>query len=723
MLSSALASAPSSSSVALFAQAAALALGVAGGPCAAQLAQGSTVAERAAPLCALRVPGALGGGSDERADARTVGGVGLALVLVALGAVLPTLVVGLARRCGSRGSAGAGTGSAGAGTAQLYLGHAYAMFGERMWELGVPLLFVDLFRDTLLPTSLYALIVYLAVVQLGPYLGAWTDKSHRLEVQLRTVWVENACVLGTGVLVMGAALSGAGLRATSLSGWALPWFGAIVALGCAGEVASGCGTTSLERDWVVVIAQERGVPVGRLNTVMRRIDLTCLTLGPVPFALLYELFGEDARRRLFFGAALLVLWNAVSWPIEASLLRKVFVAFPALARKSHEHCDGTRHSHEGGHVPHGHLANLEPARAELEPARAELEPAGAESRLEAPREPQRKLVLLEEPAEEPLRYRGHTHSHAAGHARAHGHAQAHAHAHGLAQSRAGEIASSAHIHGPRGEEIVLVDALSSSALEQLVAGAPEDRSFLVGYAAPASSSAGVLGALALGLGAYRREMLFLASVAYTLLYMTVLDQGALITSYLQWAGVRPWEVALGRSAGAVSGLLGTFCFPWLVRWRPVAQVGLLSIWLFWLALLPGVLLMAALPTTPLASHALVVSMAGARCWLWIFDLVITELCQEHVAENNRATFGSVQASCYNLCFIAMMALGVLSPRPQDFVLLVLASAAVMLTAALLYTAWFATVYRRRVVYEAVELAERELEPASDDPQRNAQALT
>ena len=26
-----------------------------------------------------------------------------------------------------------------------------------------------------------------------------------------------------------------------------------------------------------------------------------------------------------------------------------------------------------------------------------------------------------------------------------------------------------------------------------------------------------------------------------------------------------------------------------------------------------------------------------------FDLVITELCQEHVAENNRATFGSVQA--------------------------------------------------------------------------------
>ncbi len=71
----------------------------------------------------------------------------------------------------------------------------------------------------------------------------------------------------------------------------------------------------------------------------------------------------------------------------------------------------------------------------------------------------------------------------------------------------------------------------------------------------------------------------------------------------------------------------------------------------------------------------------------------------------------------------MMALGVLSPRPQDFVLLVLASAAVVLTAALLYTAWFATVYRRRVLYEALELAEREEEPASDEPQRNAQALT
>jgi hypothetical protein len=119
----------------------------------------------------------------------------------------------------------------------------------------------------------------------------------------------------------------------------------------------------------------------------------------------------------------------------------------------------------------------------------------------------------------------------------------------------------------------------------------------------------------------------------------------------------------------------------------------------------------AQPATMLASHALVVSMAGARCWLWIFDLAITELCQEHVAENNRATFGSVQASCYNLCFIAMMALGVLSPRPQDFVLLVLASVVVVLVAALLYTAWFATVFRRRVLYEAIELAEAE--PESD----------
>ena len=54
----------------------------------------------------------------------------------------------------------------------------------------------------------------------------------------------------------------------------------IILLGCVGEVMNQAQTLALERDWVVVIAEQSGNPLKTLNMLMRRIDLSCKLLAP-----------------------------------------------------------------------------------------------------------------------------------------------------------------------------------------------------------------------------------------------------------------------------------------------------------------------------------------------------------------------------------------------------------------------------------------------------------
>ena len=58
--------------------------------------------------------------------------------------------------------------------------------------------------------------------------------------------------------------------------------------------------------------------------------------------------------------------------------------------------------------------------------------------------------------------------------------------------------------------------------------------------------------------AYVGHDVFLASLSFCLLFMTVLDNGTLITSYFTWRDIHASVLGLQRGVGAACGLAGTF---------------------------------------------------------------------------------------------------------------------------------------------------------------------
>jgi hypothetical protein len=64
----------------------------------------------------------------------------------------------------------------------IYVSHALSAFGDRMWQFAIPILFMEVWDDTLLPSAIFTFATYLAGFFLMPYVGDWVDRSPRLYV-------------------------------------------------------------------------------------------------------------------------------------------------------------------------------------------------------------------------------------------------------------------------------------------------------------------------------------------------------------------------------------------------------------------------------------------------------------------------------------------------------------------------------------------------------------
>mmetsp|Transcript_19398 Transcript_19398/g.34567 ORF Transcript_19398/g.34567 Transcript_19398/m.34567 type:complete len:708 (+) Transcript_19398:87-2210(+) len=639
--------------------------------------------------CFVRVPLWLASGDTTTTRA----GVGVAMLGVAGVIVIPALLLFLLGRCYATGGSSVADDSSSNGKHMvkwLYYSHFLSVWGDRMWQMALPMVFMDLFKDTLLPTATYTLVVYISVLQVLPSLGSWIDRSNRLKVQQTFCAVENVSILSTSAAVCFLITQQQNNQDVQLSIEDTPTmlcFGILLLAGIAGELANNASTVSLEKDWVVVMAKSMGVTVTDINTKMRRIDLACKAISPAVFALLYEQFGDTSKLRIFFGMLFLGVWNAMSYPLEILTLRLVFHAFEDLHYKLHEHSDGTKHAHPWGEVPHYHVAEkVELGRRRL------LEDA------------------VFDPGESDV-YGEHLelykHSHQAGDDHGHGHGHSshgdrHGHGHG---ERAGDAKSSSppsshdtHYH------ILRISADGKRDLSEYVISKEDSEDSprtLVSYQVDKAHSGGVCGSFFNGLGIYRAELMFLASLGYTMLYMTVLDNGTLMISYLQWAEVKPVYFAMGRGAGAVLGLVGTFAYPALCKFlgNSPASAGLLTVWLFWFTMLPIAVVMVAAPDA--TETAIMVSMAASRIWLWSFDMAITELGQTMVSEQNRGLFGTVETSMSQLFYVVVQLAGMLSPDPSHFTSFVWASLVVVFIASGIYSYWFFRVFRTHVSYKSL----------------------
>eukprot|EP00198_Chlamydomonas_reinhardtii_P002615 XP_001691951.1 predicted protein [Chlamydomonas reinhardtii] len=196
-------------------------------------------------------------------------------------------------------------------------------------------------------------------------------------------------------------------------------------------------------------------------------------------------------------------------------------------------------------------------------------------------------------------------------------------------------------------------------------------------------------------GAYIPEVFFLGAAFRA--------APALITSArsLDVHTAEPAEVSVYRGIGALTGLAATALFPPLSKWAGLRFCAAAGITYQMACLASGVLpvaltIMSQGGGKPSVGEVRVMvgGLVASRTGLWMYDLAVTQLIQQGVAEDHMgAVYGvqsSLQASFEMLSFVA----GLLSPDPAHFHWLMLGSVCSVGTAACLVWVYVCTAPRR-----------------------------
>ncbi|KAK9837511.1 hypothetical protein WJX81_007687 [Elliptochloris bilobata] len=191
--------------------------------------------------------------------------------------------------------------------AALYGSHGLSTWGQRSWEFMIGLVLLELYPTSLTLVSAFGLIDGLALVLFGGMVGEYVDRSQRLRAACSMYALQNGAL----------AVSAAALLAASLAarGGALFWGcnAATVLFGAASSLFALGSSLAVEREWPKVLCGGDSAALSRLNSGMRRIDLSCLIVSPIGVGLLMTYAGTRA-------AILAVLaWNLAAWVPECLL--------------------------------------------------------------------------------------------------------------------------------------------------------------------------------------------------------------------------------------------------------------------------------------------------------------------------------------------------------------------------------------------------------------------
>ncbi|KAH0832486.1 putative iron-regulated transporter [Fonsecaea pedrosoi] len=228
---------------------------------------------------------------------------------------------------------------------RLYISHFLSTWNFRGFEFGAVLFLANIFPNTLLPLSIYALVRSLAAIAFAPLVGRYIDTGSRLQVVRNSiVYQRGAVVLSCGVFYI-MLWQRPHLKTVNL--YILLALGTILA--CVEKLCAIMNTVSVERDWVVVIAGENEAILRTLNSQMRRIDLFCKLCSPL---LIASLESYDTKVAIVVMGSV----NAVSTIAEYSFIERVYAAVPKLVRGCtppvRNHGSGDDLEQESASVPH-----------------------------------------------------------------------------------------------------------------------------------------------------------------------------------------------------------------------------------------------------------------------------------------------------------------------------------------------------------------------------------
>ncbi|XP_027337261.1 solute carrier family 40 member 2-like [Abrus precatorius] len=209
----------------------------------------------------------------------------------------------------------------------LYIGHFLARWGARMWEFSVGLYMINIWPDSLLYAAIYGAIESASIALFGPIIGRWVDKLSYVKVLQLWLVTQNLSFVIAGATVV-ALLANPSLKNTNFSAFVLLVL-IINICGGIGVLSTLAGTILIEREWLLVISEGQAPELlTKMNSVTRRIDLSCKLFAPVITGFIISFVSLKAS------AITLALWNTVSVWVEYWLFTSVYNGIPTLGQSS-----------------------------------------------------------------------------------------------------------------------------------------------------------------------------------------------------------------------------------------------------------------------------------------------------------------------------------------------------------------------------------------------------
>uniref|UniRef100_A0ACD5X2B8 Uncharacterized protein n=1 Tax=Avena sativa TaxID=4498 RepID=A0ACD5X2B8_AVESA len=213
---------------------------------------------------------------------------------------------------------------------RLYVGQFLTRWGARMWEFSVGLYMIRIWPGSLLLAAIYGVVESSSVAVFGPMVGTLV---HRLTyLQVLGLWL---VVQSLSFVIAGVSVTALLVFHNQLKDTRFPVFVALVvvtnASGALAALSTLAGTILIEREWVVVMCSGHPAAVlTEINSVIRRIDLSCKLLAPVLSGLVISFVSTQAS------AVALALWNVASVGMVYWLFVSVYNGVPALGENVHK---------------------------------------------------------------------------------------------------------------------------------------------------------------------------------------------------------------------------------------------------------------------------------------------------------------------------------------------------------------------------------------------------
>ncbi|KAH6786175.1 iron regulated 2 [Perilla frutescens var. hirtella] len=209
----------------------------------------------------------------------------------------------------------------------LYIGHFLARWGARMWEFSVGLYMINVWPDSLLLAAAYGVVESASTAAFGPLIGQLVDKFSYTRVLQLWLLTQNL-----SFAVAGGAVIAILMYTDLITANYAAFISLLVLINISGAVAvlsSLAGTILVEREWVVVISEGQSPGVlTKMNSVIRRIDLTCKLFAPVVTGFIISFVSLTAS------AVTLAVWNIASVFVIYFLLMSVYKGIPRLRNVS-----------------------------------------------------------------------------------------------------------------------------------------------------------------------------------------------------------------------------------------------------------------------------------------------------------------------------------------------------------------------------------------------------